>query len=93
MNIELYNKNLDILEKRDINILDLRIIDEIECCLDREMSIGDRSRIFNVVKRMYLKYEGNMGLNNMVRFCLSKDLKELEDKGTWDLLEECVWFD
>lgn len=93
MNIELYNKNVDILEKRDINILDLMIIDEIECCLTDEMSIEDKCRVFDLVKRMYLKDESNIGLNTMVRYCLSKDLNELEDKGTWELLEDCVWFD
>lgn len=93
MNKEKYLRNKNILDSRQVDVLTLMIVDEIECSLDKDMDIDDKCKLYSIVENMYLKDESNMNIGTIVRYCLDKGLDYLEKKGTRELLVECTWYD
>ena len=80
---------IKLLENDGISILDLQIVYEIDCQLDREITNEEYSRLENMVEWAYLKLDG-VALDIIVR-CGIENLDRLNDDN-FDFIEECCWY-
>lgn len=84
---------LELLEKKNINIMDLDILSEIkwqaQYYLEIELSEEEKNMIFEQVQRAYLKSEGIP--IHVITTAAMDNLDKLKDMSTYDLVEESCW--
>ena len=78
---DLYNK---YLKGGNYNLLNLMIIDEIECQTRVRLKDEDYNKLFYKVKNCYLKSD-SIDLWSLVHYCLD-NLEDLEDLDTWFII-------
>ena len=87
--IERIRKEIKELEKKNIGILDLQIVYEIDCQLDKELTEEEYSKLYSNVEWAYLKLEG-VALDSIVA-CGIDNLDRLDDDD-FDFREECCYY-
>lgn len=87
--VEKIRNEIKRLESENISVLDLEIVYEIDCQLDKEISDSQYSNLKANVKWAYLKLEG-VALENIVR-CGIENLDKLDNEN-FDFREECCYY-
>ena len=87
--IERIRKEIKELEKKNIGILDLQIVYEIDCQLDKEITEEEYSKLYSNVEWAYLKLEG-VALDSIVA-CGIDNLDRLDDDD-FDFRDECCYY-
>ena len=87
--IERIRKEIKELEKKNIGILDLQIVYEIDCQLDKELTEEEYSKLYSNVEWAYLKLEG-VALDSIVA-CGIDNLDRLDDDD-FDFRDECCYY-
>lgn len=80
---DLYNK---YLKGGNYSLLNLMIIDEIQCQLEDKISDEDYNDIFYIVKHCYLK-RADIDLWCLVNYCL-KNKDTIRDKSSYEIIDE-----
>lgn len=79
------------LHDRKILLLDLDIVFEIDCQLDRKLSEEDYLKLYNEIDYAYLKLD-NVSLGTVVYCAINNIDKILNDDEDFDLREESCWY-
>ena len=82
---DMYN---DYFKGFEYNLLNLVIIDEIQCQLEDKISDEDYNTLFYRVKNCYLKAD-SVDLWSLVHYCI-ENLERLEELETWFILNHCM---
>lgn len=84
---------LELLENKNINIMDLDILNEInyqsKYYLEIELTKEEKETIFKQVHRAYLKSE-DLSIYQIVTTAMD-NLKDIKDMTTWELIEKTCW--
>lgn len=81
-------KTIKELQARNISVLDINIIYEIDCQLDKKITDDEYIKLCNNVEYAYLKLD-DVSLETIV-YCGIKNLDKL-DKDDFDFREECCY--
>lgn len=76
------------LQDRNISILDINVIYEIDCQLDKKITDDEYIKLYNNVEYAYLKLD-DVSLETIV-YCGIKNLDKL-DNDDFDFREECCY--
>ena len=87
--VERIRNEIKRLESENISVLDLKIVYEIDCQLENEISDSQYSNLKANVEWAYLKLEG-VPLESIVR-CGIENLDKLDDEN-FDFREECCHY-
>lgn len=79
------------LHDRKILLLDLDIVFEIDCQLDRKLSEEDYLKLYNEIDYAYLKLD-NVSLGTVVYCAINNIDKILNDDEDFNLREESCWY-
>lgn len=77
------------LEKENISVLDLQIVYEIDCQLNKQITDEEYNLLYNMVEWAYLKLD-SVALDSIVA-CGIENLDRLNDDD-FDFREECCWY-
>lgn len=86
-------KVLEELRERNINFLDLQIVDEINCQLDyndKTFTTKNKEKLLSYIRNVYLKSD-NLSIETITRATIDK-FDELDDMSTYDLLDYACYY-
>lgn len=80
---DIYN---EYFKGNEYNLLNLQIIDEIQCQLQDKISDEDYNNLFYTIKNCYLK-SSDVDLWCLTNYCINNKEK-LEDMSTYDIIDK-----
>lgn len=80
---DIYNK---FFKGGDCNLLNLQIIDEIQCQLQDKISDEDYNNLFYTIRNCYLKSD-EINLWSLTNYCI-KNIDKIDDMSTYDIIDE-----
>lgn len=81
--LEIYKK---YYETNDCNLLNLMIINEIECQLEEEISEEDYNKLFYKIRNCYLKVD-SVDLWCLTYVCI-ENLDKLDDMSSYEIIDK-----
>lgn len=72
------------LEDKGIDLLELNIVNEINCQLDKELTDNQLELLYCTVERAYLKAE-DITIEQLVRYCID-NIDKIYDMKIWDII-------
>ena len=89
--LEVIRKAIKELHEKNILILDIDIIYELDSQLDFDISDEDYCKLYNEIKYAYLKVE-NVDIGAIVSCALNNKDKIMNNDEDFDLREESCWY-
>lgn len=86
-------KVLEELRERNMNFLDLQIVDEINCQLDyndKTFTTKNKEKLLSYIRNVYLKSD-NLSIETITRATIDK-FDELDDMSIYDLLDYACYY-
>lgn len=80
---DIYN---EYFKGNNYNLLNLQIIDEIQCQLEDKISDENYNKLFYTIKNCYLKTD-EIDLWSLTNYCIN-NIDEIDDMSTWEIIEE-----
>lgn len=89
--LKLVRNTIKELENKNILVLYLNIVLEIDCQLNEKISDDDYIKLYNEIEYAYLKLEG-VSLDNVVSCAIDNLEKILNDDEDFNLRDESCWY-
>ena len=79
---DIYN---DFFKGNNLQLLNLVIIDEIQCQLEDKISDEDYNKLFYKIKNCFLKADA-VDLWQLTNYCI-KNIDKIDDMGCWEIID------